>query len=74
MHLLGHDGLRFVQTLNDEEQEECTTCAGLFLVLSEKFKLQHNETVLSLQYWTLTREENKNAEEWISHLRLKSNY
>ena len=40
---LGSEGLRFMQTLKEEEQEKCGTSMGLFQVLSEKFKPQHNE-------------------------------
>ena len=37
-----------MQTISDEEQEKCRRSVGLFKVLSEKFKLQHNGTVVSL--------------------------
>ena len=55
MKWLGLEGLRFVQTLNDREQEKCKTSSGLFEVLSEKLRLQHNETILTLQYCNLVR-------------------
>ena len=45
---LGCEGLRLIQTLNDSEKEKCKTSTGLFEVLSEKFKPQHNETILYL--------------------------
>ena len=45
---------------------------GLFEVLSEKFKLQ-DETILSHQYYKLTREQNKNTEEWMDQIKLKVN-
>ena len=32
---LGREGLRFMQTLNEEEQERCRTSMGLFKVLSD---------------------------------------
>ena len=51
------EGLRIVQTLIDNEQEEYQTSSGLFEVLSEKFKPQHHETMLSLQYCKLIREK-----------------
>ena len=35
----------------------------MFKVLSEKFQSQHNETILSLQYCKLIREQRENAEE-----------
>ena len=46
---------------------------GLFEVLSKKFKPQHNETILLLQYWKLIREQSENAGEWMDCLRLKEN-
>ena len=46
---------------------------GLFEVVSEKFKPQYNETILSLQYNNLIREQGENAEEWLGHLRIKAN-
>ena len=63
MNWLGHEGLRFMQTLTDAEQEKCRTNAGLFEVLSKIFKLQHKETILSWQYFKLKREQNENAKE-----------
>ena len=45
---LGREGLQFVQTLNDVEQEKCKTSKGLCKMLHENFKPQHNKTVLSL--------------------------
>ena len=47
---LGSDRLRFVQILTDNGYEKCQTNLRLFHVLSEKFKPQHNETILPLQY------------------------
>ena len=46
---------------------------GPFEVLSETFKPQHNETILSLQYCKLRREQSENVEEWIDPLRMKAN-
>ena len=57
--------------LHNVEQEKCGTSMGLFKMPSENFKPQHNESILSLQYCNLTIEQNKNAEEWIGHLRIK---
>ena len=53
---LGHEGLRFVQMLNHEEQEKCKASKGTFKILSEKFKPQHNRMILSLQYYRLIRQ------------------
>ena len=73
MNWLGHENLRFVQTLNNKEKEKCKTSSGLFYILSEKFKPQHNEIMLSLQYFKLAREQNENVEEWIGCLWIKLN-
>ena len=48
-----------------EEQENCRRRTDLFKVFSDKFKPQRNEAMLSLQYCKLTKELNKNAEEWM---------
>ena len=65
---LGCEEAMFVQTFNNNEQEKCKTSSGLFEVLSEKLKPQHNETVSSLRYSKQIREEKENAEEWMGHL------
>ena len=44
-----------------------------FEILSKTFKPQHNEAILSLQYFKQTREQNEKAEEWMGHLRIKVN-
>ena len=36
---VGSEGLMFIQTLTDNEEENCRTSSGLFEVLSEKFNL-----------------------------------
>ena len=46
---------------------------ALFEVLSEKFKPKHNETILPLQFCKLIRQQNKNADEGMGHLRIKAN-
>ena len=43
----------------------------LFEVLKEKFRLQHNETILSLQYCKLQRKENESAQEWMGRHHIK---
>ena len=68
MNWLGCEGLRFVQTLNDEEEEKCKTSSGLFEVLNGEFRPQQNEMILSLQYCRLSREINRNVKEWMGHL------
>ena len=49
----------------DNEKEKCQAGSGLFEAQSEKFKPQHNETILSLQYCELIREKKESAEEWM---------
>ena len=46
---------------------------GYFKVLSETFKPQHNETILSLQYCKLIREQSENAEGLKGHLKIQTN-
>ena len=46
---------------------------GLFEVKSEKFKPQCNETILSLQYCKLIRQQSEQAEELVGYLRIKAN-
>ena len=43
-------------TLNYREEEKSKKSSGMLEVLSENFKPQHNETVLSLSYCKLERE------------------
>ena len=59
MNWSGHGRPKTHLTLDNEEKEKCRTIAWLFEVLSEKIKAQHNETILSLQYFKLTREQNQ---------------
>ena len=44
---LGCEGLRFVQTLKNEEHEKCTS-SGLYVVLSDNMYPQDNEAKLVL--------------------------
>ena len=46
-------------------REDC-----LFETLNSKFRPQHNETILSLQYCKLSRQSNENAEQWMGRLKL----
>ena len=69
MNWLGYEDLGFVQTLNNEEKEKCKTSSGLFEVLSDKFKPEHNKMILSLQYCKLEREQYENVEEWLGYLK-----
>ena len=49
-------------------QDICKSSTGLFKMLNEKFKLQHNETILSLQYRKLLRDNSKSVPEWMGWL------
>ena len=60
---LGWEKPRFVQTLNDEDQAKCKTSMGFFKMLCDKFKPQYNETILSLEHYTIAMEKNENAKE-----------
>ena len=46
----------------------CNTLEGLFETLSNKFKLQYNETIKSLQFRRLYRYDEENVEEWMGRL------
>ena len=64
---LRKEGLQFIQTL---EQEAYETIKKLFNTLSEKFKQQHNKTILTLQYCKLVWHSDESAEEWMDTLRV----
>ena len=56
---LGRQSLQFLETLTQAEQEASRNIEGLFEILSNKFKLQHNEiilfkyNILSYTGWTM---------------------
>ena len=50
LYWFGQDGLRFMNTLSNEE-EKCRTGMVLFEVLNEKLKHHFSEAILSLQYY-----------------------
>ena len=64
----GRRGLQFLETLTVEEKTICRPLEGLFETLSNKFKLQYNETIKSLQFQKLCRKDGKNTEEWMGRL------
>ena len=41
-------------------------------MLDKKFRPQHNETILSLQYCTLGKQNDMTAEEWVGRLKIKA--
>ena len=40
--------MQLIQTFTSSDKEACITAEGLFTMLGEKFKAQHNETILML--------------------------
>ena len=50
------------------ETEMCKTLEGLIETLSNKFKLQYNETIKSLQFRKLYQYDDKNVEMWMGGL------
>ena len=67
----GREGLQFMQTLTNAEKEAFKSATWLFNVLKEKFRQQHNETILLLQYCKLQRKENESTKEWFGRLWIK---
>ena len=65
---LGRKGLQYLETLTTTEKETCNTLEGLFKILTNKFKLQYNETIKLLQFRKLCTYEDENIEEWIGRL------
>ena len=63
-------GLPFLEALIQAEQEACKTVENLFETLNNKLRLQHYETILSLQYFKINTCNNENAEEWMGRLYL----
>ena len=47
---LGREGLQFIATLTQDQQEACNYERGLFDMLNRKFQPQYNETIKSLQF------------------------
>ena len=64
----GRKGLKFIESLKSEEKDMCSTLEGLFKIFTNKFKQQFNETIKSLQFCKLSRQDGENAEEWMGRL------
>ena len=45
----------------------------MFVVFRDKSKPQHNETIWSLHYCKVVRQQKENTKEWIGHLRINVN-
>ena len=67
---LGRKGLQFFEMLTSEEKTTCDTLHGLFETLTSKIRPQFNETIKSLQFRKLYRNNRENAEEWMGRLGL----
>ena len=66
---LGCKGLQFLEALTNEEKCACNPLEGLFEILMNKFKPQFNETIKSLQFYKLSRQDGESAEEFLGRLR-----
>ena len=67
---LGRKGLLFIESLTHVGREKCNTMEGLFETLTNKFRLQFNEMIKSLQFCKLSWQGGENAEEWMDRLQL----
>ena len=67
---LERKGLQFLETLTSEETITCDALDGLFKILNSKFRPQSSETIKSLQFRKLSRNDGANAEEWMGRLKL----
>ena len=67
-HWLDQEGLQFIKMFPHEKHKNCKTAKGLFSILSNKFKLQCNRILLSLQYQKLHRKNNESGWEWMGKL------
>ena len=65
---LDRKGLQFLESLTNEEKVVCSTLEGLFHILTNKFRLQFNETIKSLQFCKLSRQDGESTEEWMGRL------
>ena len=65
---LGRRDLHFLESLTCEENIMCSTLEVLFKTLANKFTLQFSETIKSLQFCKLSRQDGESAEEWLGRL------
>ena len=65
---LGRKGLHYTETSMENEKEACSTLEGLVNTIADKFKLQYNKSVKSLQFRKLYRLHNESADEWMGRL------
>ena len=65
-HWLGRKGLKVIALLMSEEKDMCSTLEGLFKLLTNKLRPQFNETIKSLQFCKLSRQDGVNAKNgWV---------
>ena len=69
---LGRKGLQFMESLTHAEKDTCSTLEGSFQILTIKFRPWFNETIKSLQFCKLSRQDGENAEEWMGRLWLSA--
>ena len=67
---LDRKGLQFIVSLTSAEKVTYSTLESLFEILTSKFRPQFNETIKSLQFHKLSRQNWENAEELIGRLKL----
>ena len=64
---LGREGLQFIHS-HKCCKGNMESSTGLFNVLKEKFRPQHNEMILSLKYCKLHRKKNESAQQWMGQI------
>ena len=67
---LGRKSMQFIELLTHAEKDRYNTLEGLFKILTRKLKPKFNETIKSLQFHKLSRQNRKNAEEWMGRLQV----
>ena len=67
---LGRKGLHYIESLTEMETQECSTLQGLIDTLAKIFRPEYNETIKSLQFRQLCRQDGENTKEWMGRLRL----
>ena len=65
-------GLQIIQTFTNSEKQACYAAEGLFKMISEKVKQQHNKTTLLLQYCKLSGNSEESTWEWMGRLWVKA--
>ena len=65
---LGRKGLQFLESLINEEKVTCSMLEGSFETLTNEFRPQFNETIKSLQFHKLSRQDGEGTEKWMSSM------